>query len=183
MILCEEVHISSGSIDEVTGQEGHAPDPFTGRTGPLIPCLAMQSFIISRTLHQRMPRYSGILLPLACAILLILACLSPGCTSSQGPTQPAGTTPIPSGPADTITIRNFAFSPATLTVKTGATVTWINDDSAPHTVVSDDGAPVPFASARLATGDSFQQTFTRAGTYTYHCSIHPSMKGTIIVEP
>ena len=94
-----------------------------------------------------------------------------------------GATPPPAVSVNAITIKDFAFSPAVLTIKPGTTITWINDDSAPHTVVSDDGAPVPFTSARLSTGASFQQTFTQAGTYPYHCSIHPSMKGTIVVEP
>jgi len=129
-----------------------------------------------------MPGHSGILVLSVCALILALASFSAGCTSSQGPAQPAGATPAPAT-ANTITIKDFAFSPAALTVKTGTTVTWVNDDSAPHTVVSDDGAPVPFTSAQLATGASFQQTFTQAGTYPYHCSIHPSMKGTIVVEP
>lgn len=119
----------------------------------------------------------------ACAVLLVLACLCAGCTSSPAPAQPASTPAAPAGSPDTITIRNFAFSPAAFTVKPGTTVTWVNDDSAPHTIVSDDGAPVSFTSPQLSTGASFSQLFNQAGTYTYHCSIHPSMKGTIVVEP
>ncbi|MFA4826359.1 MAG: cupredoxin family copper-binding protein [Methanoregula sp.] len=130
-----------------------------------------------------MPPHFGIPFLTACTVMLVLACLCAGCASSQSPPQPASATPSPSGSANAITIKNFAFSPATLTIKTGATVTWTNDDSAPHTVVSDAGSPVPFTSPQLATGASYPQTFTRAGTYGYHCSIHPSMKGTIVVEP
>ncbi|MDD1684973.1 MAG: cupredoxin domain-containing protein [Methanoregula sp.] len=124
------------------------------------------------------PRFS-----IVCAVVLVLACLAAGCSSSQTPAQPSPAIPVPAGPADTITISNFAFSPATLTVKAGTTVTWTNEDSAPHTVVSDANAPVPFTSPSLATGSSFPFTFTQAGTYSYHCSIHPSMKGTVVVEP
>ncbi|OPY38350.1 MAG: Halocyanin precursor [Methanoregula sp. PtaU1.Bin051] len=77
-------------------------------------------------------------------------------------------------------MKNFAFSPATITVKPETTVTWTNEDSAIHTIVADSGA---FASDILGTGPSFRFTFSTAGTYTYHCSIHPSMKGTVIVQP
>lgn len=78
-----------------------------------------------------------------------------------------------------VTIQNFAFSPATLTIKSGTTVTWTNMDSAPHTVTSDSGA---FSSPQLSNGGSFSFTFNTAGTYSYHCSNHPYMKGTITVQ-
>jgi plastocyanin len=128
-----------------------------------------------------MTSYSRILLVSACMALLVLACLSAGCYS----TGPAPATAAPAAPAaggNTIAIKNFAFSPATLTVKSGTTVTWTNEDGASHTVVSDAGALVAFTSPSLATGSSYPVTFTQAGTYPYHCSIHPSMTGTIIVQ-
>ena len=75
--------------------------------------------------------------------------------------------------ATSVTIQNFAFSPESLTVKVGDTVEWVNEDSAPHTV---------FDSGTLATGQSFSHTFDAPGTYVYHCSIHPSMTGMIIVQ-
>ena len=78
-----------------------------------------------------------------------------------------------------ITIQNFAFSPATTTVKVGTKVTWTNQDSTTHHVVSDTGA---FDSGNLNNGQSYSFTFTKAGSYPYHCSIHPSMTGTIIVK-
>jgi len=79
----------------------------------------------------------------------------------------------------TISIKDFAFSPATLTVKVGTTVTWVNSDSVAHSAVSDDGT---FDTKLLAPGEKGSYTFTKAGTYTYKCSIHPSMTGTIVVE-
>ena len=127
-----------------------------------------------------MSRYSGITLFAACAFLLVFACLSAGCAYGQNPASPSGANPAPAT-ANTITIKDFTFSPAVLTVKTGTTVTWVNEDGASHTVVSDDGSKFPFTSPQLANGDSYPMAFTQAGTYTYHCSIHPSMKGTIIV--
>jgi plastocyanin len=86
------------------------------------------------------------------------------------------------GGGNSITIKNFAFYPSSLTVKTGTVVTWVNQDGASHTIVSDTGSPAAFSSDSLSTGASFPFTFTQAGTYTYHCSFHPSMKGTIIVQ-
>ena len=61
---------------------------------------------------------------------------------------------------------------------TGTTVTWINDDWAPHTVTADDGA---FVSDRLNQGQRFAHTFAEAGTYPYRCSFHPGMLGTVVV--
>jgi plastocyanin len=77
-----------------------------------------------------------------------------------------------------IMIDNFTFEPAQLTVKVGTTVTWKNRDDIPHTVVS----AGKFRSKTLDTDDSFAFTFTAAGDYTYFCSLHPHMKGTIKVE-
>jgi plastocyanin len=79
-------------------------------------------------------------------------------------------------------MKNFAFNPSTVTVKTGTVVTWVNQDAAPHAIASDTGSLVPFSSDPLPTGASYNVTFTTPGTYTYHCSIHPSMTGTIVVQ-
>jgi plastocyanin len=78
-----------------------------------------------------------------------------------------------------VAIQNFAFSPATITVKVGTKVTWTNKDSAAHTVTGDsnDGP----ASGTLAQGASYSFTFSKAGTFSYACSIHPNMKGTVVV--
>ena len=82
--------------------------------------------------------------------------------------------------AGTIVIRNFAFQPATLTVAAGSKVTWTNRDEEPHLVVS---AGAQFsASPALDTDDSYSTTLTKPGTYTYFCSIHPHMVGTIVVK-
>jgi amicyanin len=79
---------------------------------------------------------------------------------------------------------SFAFSPATLTIKTGTTVTWKNTTSVPHTVTSDDGKSFDSGTANpiAAQTGTFSFTFTTAGTYAYHCEIHPFMKATIIVQ-
>jgi plastocyanin len=79
---------------------------------------------------------------------------------------------------DQVTIDNFAFSPVTLTVKAGGTVTWTNRDEEPHTVAASDGS---FHSPGMGTGATFTHTFATAGTFDYVCSIHPMMHGTVVV--
>jgi plastocyanin len=78
-----------------------------------------------------------------------------------------------------VKIDNFSFGPQTLTVPVGTTVTWTNRDDIPHTVVSTDGV---FKSKVRDTDETFSYTFTKAGTYTYFCSVHPKMTGKIIVQ-
>jgi plastocyanin len=78
-----------------------------------------------------------------------------------------------------VTIQNMAFSPATLTVKVGDKVTWTNQDSVGHSSTADDNS---FDTGVIAQGQSGTNTFAKAGTYTYHCSVHPNMKATIIVQ-
>jgi plastocyanin len=73
------------------------------------------------------------------------------------------------------------YSPSTITVVSGAnsTLTWVNNDSSPHTVTADDGS---FSSGNIAPGASFSFTLTTPGTYKYHCVYHPWMTGTVIVK-
>jgi plastocyanin len=78
----------------------------------------------------------------------------------------------------TIEIIDFGFSPKNVSVKKGTTVTWVNHDSASHTVTAAPGGP---SSATLKPGQSYSFTFTIAGTVNYHCSIHPGMTGTVVV--
>jgi len=78
-----------------------------------------------------------------------------------------------------VTIDNFQFAPAELTVKVGTTVTWTNRDDMPHTVVS---TAKTFASKVLDTDETFTYTFDKAGTFEYFCSIHPRMTGRVIVQ-
>ncbi len=82
-------------------------------------------------------------------------------------------------PANVVTIDNFMFTPMELTIPAGATVTWINKDDVPHTVVSVDHK---FKSQALDTDEKFSFTFSDPGTYGYFCSLHPRMTGKIIVN-
>jgi plastocyanin len=79
-----------------------------------------------------------------------------------------------------ITIDNFSFAPATLTVPAGTKVTWVNHDDIPHTVVSED--KTTFKSQALDTDEKFTFTFVKPGMYTYFCSIHPKMTAKVIVQ-
>jgi plastocyanin len=80
-----------------------------------------------------------------------------------------------------VKIDNFSFGPVTLTVPVGTTVTWINHDDIPHTVVSTDDSKT-FKSKVLDTDEKFSFTFGKTGTYPYFCSIHPKMAGKVIVQ-
>ena len=79
---------------------------------------------------------------------------------------------------EAVKIDNFTFSPATLTVPVGSKVTWVNEDDIPHQVMASGRT---FKSQVLDTDQSFAQTFASPGTYEYFCSLHPHMKGTIVV--
>lgn len=80
-------------------------------------------------------------------------------------------------------VNSLGFSPSTITIVIGVnnTVLWTNDDNVPHTVTSDTSDAIVFSSDNLNPGDTFSFTFSRPGIYSYHCSYHPWMKGTIIV--
>jgi plastocyanin len=80
----------------------------------------------------------------------------------------------------TIKIDNFSFTPATLTVTAGTTVTWKNEDDSPHRIGDKNGT---FKSAALDTDETFSHTFASPGEYPYICTIHPYMVGEITVKP
>jgi len=79
-----------------------------------------------------------------------------------------------------IHIDNFTFNPAELTIKPGTTVTWMNGDDIPHSIVETNAR---FHSRALDTGEVFTMTFADAGEIGYFCGLHPHMKGKIIVKP
>lgn len=111
--------------------------------------------------------------------LLLTTTLLAGCNiygSKQS--DPSTTAPVST---NSVSIKSFAFNPASITVAKGTTVTWTHDDGAPHTVTTTQ-ATVSFDSGNMSKGSTFTQTFDTPGTYEYKCSIHPSMKGKVIVE-
>jgi len=114
--------------------------------------------------------------------ILVSACGAPaGLSAPQATSYPPAAAQASDGSANPaqIMITNFKFDPETITIKAGSTLTWTNQDSVAHTVVAQDGS---WKSDNLAKGASFSYTFDKPGTYAYICSIHPTMKGTIIVQ-
>jgi plastocyanin len=130
--------------------------------------------------YGNMTSHAHLLFCTACTVLVILACATAGCSSSPAPSSASAQPAVPAG--NSVSIKNFAFDPSTLTVKAGTAVTWVNNDGALHALVSDTGSPVAFSSDPFATGASYTFTFTQPGTYPYNCSIHPAMKGEIVVQ-
>ncbi len=133
--------------------------------------------------HKEMEMKVKILLPIIVIILLMV--LIAGCSSypSSSSTSAAPTSATPSASVassqSAVNISNFAFSPQTLTVAKGATVTWTNNDSTTHTVTSDSGV---WDSGDLAPGKTFNYTFNQTGTFPYHCNIHTYMTAKIVVQ-
>jgi len=91
----------------------------------------------------------------------------------------AFTAHTPNAASNEVVIQNFSFEPATLTVKVGTTVTWVNHDDEPHTATATDKR---FNSKTLDNGDRFSQEFNAPGVYNYYCALHPHMTGKIIVK-
>lgn len=121
------------------------------------------------------------------ALVLLAACGGSSTGTGSGTTA---TTPTQANNAPVVMITTdssgtFTFSPATITIKAGTTVTWKNVTTVAHTVTSDDGGKT-FDSGTsnpvAAQTGTFTFTFKTPGTFTYHCSFHPFMKGTVIVQ-
>ena len=111
--------------------------------------------------------FAGVAAPVIIAMVLIAGSLSVKANDQASATGAE------------VKIDNFSFTPQTVTVPVGATVTWINRDDIPHTVVSTDGV---FKSKAQDTDDKFSYTFAKPGTYSYFCSLHPKMTGKIVVQ-
>jgi plastocyanin len=111
---------------------------------------------------------------LGCLLAAVLALGSVGACMALAQTQAAGQAP----PVE-ITIDNFTFTPAEITIPPGTTVNWVNHDDIPHTVVESDRA---LKSKTLDTDDSFSMTFKSPGSFVYFCSLHPHMTGKVIVR-
>ncbi|MEU9685421.1 cupredoxin domain-containing protein [Amycolatopsis japonica] len=110
-----------------------------------------------------MKRLTGLVLTAAFVILQAL-CLAPPVDAAT----------------QQVMMQGYAYGPAALTVRVGDTVTWMQHDQAPHDVVTT-SAPVAFRSPQLSAGQSWSYTFTKPGTYSYYCSVHPDMRATVTV--
>ena len=102
------------------------------------------------------------------------------CSSSKSPTSPNNQPATHSNRYHAVNIQNMAFNPASLSILAGDTVVWTNNDAMPHTVTSNSGTELQ--SAQLSQGQFFQHIFPTAGTYAYHCMVHPSMTGSVTVQ-
>jgi plastocyanin len=136
-----------------------------------------------------------ILVAVSCSALLFGAgCMStskPSVSPSPTVTNPSTSTMPVAAPATgtapsaevpvrpSIVISDFSFEPNMITIQAGTIVEWTNEDSVPHTITADDGA---FDSGKIDKGATYPHLFSKPGTYAYHCSVHPSMKATIVVQ-
>lgn len=101
--------------------------------------------------------------------------------SSSQPDTSQGNAGQSAADALDVTIENYAFSPAGITVKAGTTVTWTNRDTVKHNVVGDDIAASGLNGELIGKEETFEYTFNKPGTYSYFCEPHPYMKGTVTV--
>lgn len=132
---------------------------------------------------------------LVATLATLIACSAPsGAPTSAGPSAappsaaPASAAPpsaAPAADASAISIKGFEFSPASLTVKTGTTVTWTNDEDSLHTATAGtpDAPSGLFDSGEIDTGVRFPFTFDEAGTYPFFCARHEFMRGEVVVTP
>ncbi len=117
------------------------------------------------------------------AFLLLVACAPPQVAREQQVQPVVEAEPVTErfGSTTNVQIRDFHFQPQNINIKVGDTVVWTQQDSAPHTVTVVSG-PESFDSGTLIQGQTFSYTFTKPGTYSYKCALHPSMIGQIFVE-
>jgi plastocyanin len=126
----------------------------------------------------------------ACLICLVCLVGAAGCgsssggggTSAQSTTKAAAPAPSTAGPAVAaakVDIKSFKFQSAAIAVKKGGRITWTNSDSTAHTATADDRS---FDTQSIDPGKSKSVSFTRAGTFAYHCDFHPFMKATVVVK-
>jgi plastocyanin len=119
------------------------------------------------------------------ALLFVILSISASCTKSTDYNNGSGTyagngTGAKGGPgANEVWIQGMAFNPSTISVTAGTTITWTNKDAIGHTVTSDTGL---FDSGMISTNGTFTSTFSTAGTFSYICSVHPMMTGTVVVK-
>ena len=130
-------------------------------------------------MNFRTARTPAVWLALLAALLLTFGILA-GCGgSSTSATTSGGGKAGAASNAVQVIMANRSYDPQQVTVKVGDTVTWVNQDTPKHDVVADNGE---FKSNLFDKGGTFSFTFTKTGTYPYHCSIHPGMVGTVVVQ-
>jgi plastocyanin len=137
-------------------------------------------------------RRSGLVLGIIIVILIAVAAFAmnrnnsstpqPATNNSQSSSNNNSSSQTSHTASATVDINNMAFTPSQITISKGGTVTWTNNDSMTHTVVDDLNNAGGPNSGDIAPGSNYSFTFTKTGSFQYHCSIHPSMRGTIVVQ-
>ncbi len=115
----------------------------------------------------------------AALYLLVSSIFIYSCSKSNNGYNSTGGGNNPPPAPNSVSLKSIAFTPATLTVAVGTTVTWTNNDNVAHTVTADDNS---FDSGNLAAGATYTKSFTTAGTYPYHCNYHANMTAKIVVQ-
>jgi len=121
------------------------------------------------------------------AFVIVIVLAIAACSGAAGPTGPAvapsaasAQAPAGASGSNAVAIKDLAFNPASITVKSGTKVTWTNNDSVTHTVTLDDNS---VDSGNVTAGSTYDHIFAAVGSFAYHCKIHPSMLGTVVVTP
>jgi plastocyanin len=117
--------------------------------------------------------------PKLIAVLIVFLVLS-ACSKSDDGYSEGNNNNNNNNTSNSVGIGNSSFSPSSITIKAGTTVTWTNNVEALHTVTADDGS---FNSGDLTYYKTYSRTFSAAGTFPYHCAHHANMKGTVVVNP
>jgi len=142
----------------------------------------------------RLTHLRGRVLVATVAVVAVAAFVAACGSSSNASNTPAPATPAATGSSaasSNVSIQNLAFTPKTLTVSAGTKVTWTNNDSTPHNVISsvsislNSATTSTFASSTLSQGQTFSFTFTKKGVYFYQCTIHktlPAMHAEVVVK-
>jgi amicyanin len=151
--------LAAAGIALTAGCSSHASD-----TATTAPSITFQSGMTPGMSGQAMPGTSGQAMP-----GMDMSPAPASATSADAPAPQGGTA---------VSISDFKFNPATLTVPVGTTVTWTNQDEEPHTIAAKDGS---FHSPGMDTHGTYSFTFSTPGSYDYVCSIHPFMTGTVVV--
>src|SRR5512140_3789797 len=110
--------------------------------------------------------------------LVMLGGCKKGGSSYSTPTGPSNPPPASSSPT-AVLIQSFQFAPSPITVAKGSTITWTNKDAVAHTATADDGS---WDTGNIAPGASKSLTFANSGTFAYHCTVHPMMKSSVVVQ-
>ena len=112
-------------------------------------------------------------------VIVLVLSASASCSKDEDDNDNGNPTGGNNNGSSTVTIQDFAFSPSTITVTAGTTITWKNIDNVVHTVTSDEGL---FDSGNLGQNATFTHTFNSAGTFDYHCTPHPAMTASVVVN-